>query len=631
MIRLLGRAAATAALGAFAAAATLAALYSVDPELVFEMGRPAGPLLRGFHRPERDPGGFTFAWTTNRATVLLPDLDRRSAWSVDIRARGARPDPATLPDVTVEVDGLTVLRRRMTNDFQDIAVAIPERGARTGASVSLIVSNTFAPGPRDSRKLGVQVDRIAVSPVGGVALPPRRALAGASVAGLTQGAAFGIVGFTAAAAAGAAVLMGALIAVPISLGLGPYSEFPIAAAWIAFWVAAGLVAVRAIGAEMVSRPLRQTARFVLGFSAGVLCLKLLVLFHPDLFIGDALFQAHRLQSVLRGNLFFTSTAPGEYEFPYAIALYIVAAPFSWFVRIADHVQLLRVLVAVSDAAAGALLYPIIARSTGDRLAGAIAVALYHMVPVGFDVQTTGNLTNTFGQSLFVGAAALAIAAPLGPRSPAATAWLLVMLTAAFLAHTSTFAILLVTGIATGLSFRVLGGRDLAPAGTIVLAATVTAAIVAFAAYYVQFMDVYREMFARIGGEVTRPAELSDPGGRSMAVRAASVASRAVSRFGWPIVIMATAGAWRLSAENPRSRLALGVSGWLLSCALFLVIGIVTPVDMRHLLAAFPALAILSAIAAAWSWRAGGWLKVTSAVMLAWAVGVGAREWLRTIT
>ena len=130
----------------------------------------------------------------------------------------------------------------------DEAVDETERGARTGASVALIVSNTFAPGPRDSRKLGVQVDRIAVSPVGGVALPPRRALAGASVAGLTQGAAFGIVGFTAAAAAGAAVLMGALIAVPISLGLGPYSEFPIAAAWIAFWVAAGLVAVRAIAA-----------------------------------------------------------------------------------------------------------------------------------------------------------------------------------------------------------------------------------------------------------------------------------------------------------------------------------------------------------------------------------------------
>ena len=80
------------------------------------------------------------------------------------------------------------------------------------------------------------------------------------------------------------------------------------------------------------QPLRNTARFVAAFSAGALFLKLLVLLHPDMPIGDAMFHAHRFQGVLGGNLYFTSIAPGSYSFPYPPGLYVFAAPFAGLVR-----------------------------------------------------------------------------------------------------------------------------------------------------------------------------------------------------------------------------------------------------------------------------------------------------------
>ena len=44
----------------------------------------------------------------------------------------------------------------------------------------------------------------------------------------------------------------------------------------------------------------------------------------------------------------------------------------------------------------------------------------------------------------------------------------------------------------------------------------------------------------------------------------------------------------LARARATDRLTLALTGWILSCAVFLVIGVLTPVDMRHYLAAVPA-------------------------------------------
>jgi hypothetical protein len=631
MLVTLGRAAVVAGIGALAAVAALVALYGTSPQLEFEMNRPTDGLLRGFHPAERDQAAaLTFAWTMRRATIELPDLDRRSAWTAAIRLRGGRPDPASLPDVAITVDGLTAISRKASNQFEDFTIEIPEQGSRRGATIGLEVSNTFRPGAKDGRQLGVVVDRIVISPSQRFVLPPRRTLAGAALAGLFEGAAFGFAGLTAAAAAGAALVLGVLLAIPISMGLGPYTDFAQTAARISFWVGLGIVAVtRGLEAGRAGR-LRQTARFVLGFSGAALLLKLLVLYHPGLFIGDALFQAHRFQSVLRGRYYFTSIAPGEYEFPYAIALYVASIPFSWFVRVAEHVQLLRTVTAVADTVAGGLLYLIVSKSSGDRLAGAMAVALYHLVPIGFDVQTTGNLTNVFGQSLFLVALTLVLAAPLSPVRVSTVGRLAAALAAAFMAHTSTFAILLVMALTIGTLFRIRGDTTLRLAGNSVLIAAAVALILAVAIYYGHFGEVYEEQFSRISGELAGAPVPPEQGRRTAAVRAIALPYRALSGFGLPVMLMAVVGLWRLESLGGKSRLAVGLVGWLFTCAAFLVLGVVTPVDMRSLLAAFPALAILAGLGAAWAWRTAGWPRIAAVGMLSWAIWVGASEWLRTI-
>jgi hypothetical protein len=64
----------------------------------------------------------------------------------------------------------------------------------------------------------------------------------------------------------------------------------------------------------------------------------------------------------------------------------------------------------------------------------------------------------------------------------------------------------------------------------------------------------------------------------------------------------------------------------MSCLVFFVIGILTPVDMRYYLAAIPAIAFAAAMGASIAWAAGGAQRLVAAALLAWAVVVGVRSW-----
>lgn len=185
-------------LGALAGAAALVLACAAQPVIVLDMDGEPSTLARGFYPVERAPGGLTFAWTTARAELRLPGLDRRAPWVAVVRLRGARPDPAQLPDVQLAADGVVLRTVRTTNDFQDVTIEIPARLGDRGLVLGVIPSSTFVPGPGDARALGVMVDEMRVSPAAGtVALPPRRALGSATIAAGTFGAALAAIGVTA--------------------------------------------------------------------------------------------------------------------------------------------------------------------------------------------------------------------------------------------------------------------------------------------------------------------------------------------------------------------------------------------------------------------------------------------------
>ena len=235
-------------------------------------------------------------------------------------------------------------------------------------------------------------------------MPPRSAFAGAAWAAAAMGAAIAALGVTAGSAIGAAVVIAAGVASPIARGFAPYTNFPEIASRAAIAIALALVLGTAIVRLRMGAPLRNTARFAAAFSATALLLKLLVLLHPDMPVGDALFHAHRFQEVLGGHLFFTFAAPGNYLFPGAPGLYVFSSAFASLTpRGSADIALLRIVCTIADAVGATLLYGMVVRVRGDRLAGACAVAIHHLIPLDFGVLAVGNLTNAFAQSLSVAA------------------------------------------------------------------------------------------------------------------------------------------------------------------------------------------------------------------------------------
>jgi hypothetical protein len=626
VFRALGRAIVAALLAASLGAVCTALFYAWHPALRMEFDRDPPRLVTGIYPSERDPKAtLTFAWTGPEATLRIPGLDRRVEWTLALRVRGGRPVPADNPAISIFADGLLLATQDSTAEFQNISVTIPAHPEqRRGIVIAIHSSKTFVPGPSDRRALGVMLDDLVLTP-GGAVLPPPAALGGAALASGFMGAAIAGLGVTTGSAVVGAILAGAGIAAIIARGFGPFTAFPSTAARTSLAVAAALVILALAVQQWRRAPLRNTARFAAAFSAAALLLKLLVLLHPDMPIGDALFHAHRFQAVLGGNLFFTSIAPGGYAFPYAPGFYVLAAPFARFVHgSTSHMALLRIIASSADAVAGVLLYGAIERAWKDRLAAAIAVAIYQLTPLDFDVMRAGNLTNAFAQSLAVVCFVMMSAGTLRLERRSVWVAFAVLLTAAYLSHTSTLAILFVATLAIAVLFRAAGGPVLRSPAAAILIATLAAAALAVAAYYAHFLQTYQSEFARLSRETVAAAP--DAGGRGVLTRFDSIPYYVRLYFGSPIVLLTAIGAWRMFARGAADRLTLAVAGWMLSCFIFLVVGIVTPVDMRYYLAAIPAVAVVSAIGASRGWQTGGWWRVATAVLLAGTAVVGIRNW-----
>ena len=346
MMRDLGRALAAAVLAAFGGAIALALFYGRSPALHvdFDVTPPRG-IVDGVYASELDPGtGRTFAWTGETLTIDLADIDRQVDWRLGVRVRGARAGGAPNPDLLFYVDGVLVLTHATSVDYEDVQVSIPARPAQQGLALSMRSSSTFVPGPSDKRALGVMLDELTLAP-NRIVLPPRPALTGVALASAALGAAVALLGVTPATAVGTALLLSAALAALVARGFGPYTDFADVVARTTLWTGA-VTTVLAVGvARLRGEPYRNTAKFAIAVTAAAFLLELLVLLHPDMPIGDTLFHAHRFQDVLGGRYFFTSVAPGNYQFPYAPGLYIFAIPFAGLVRrgVAD-MTVLRTIV-----------------------------------------------------------------------------------------------------------------------------------------------------------------------------------------------------------------------------------------------------------------------------------------------
>jgi hypothetical protein len=648
------RALATAALGALAGAACLMGASAWRPGVTFEMDRALPAYASGFHPPERS-GEDTFAWTSDRAEITLAGLDRRVPWTCSVRFRGARAADTPQPDVVVAIDGAGIGRWHAANEFRIADVPVPTSPASHGLTLTLTITETFVPGGADTRTLGVQVDRLSCAPASGVAVPPRAALGAVAASAALLGAGFALTGITAASAIGAAVLMAAGQAYIVTRWGAQFGPYVTTVIGLAFWIAVAMAGLSALLALLRREPLRNTAKFVVTCSAGTLYLQLLALLHPSKPVVDALFHAHRFDEVLAGNFYFTQLSTSATPFPYAIGLYLFAAP--WSLLTDHHAALLRVVVSVAEIVAGALLYLMVVRGWGNRLVGAVSVALFSLAPLTYGLVGSANLTNVFGQAVSIAAVAVIVLSAERLRAAAPFAGVVLLIAFGLMCHVSTLVLLPATLVALAALYHRFGVEPLRSSSGRILLATVAAAAVATIVYWGHFGDVYMRQFERLRAPAAASSG-ADPGvapddllpgappraaparARTtlpLPTRAVQAMAQTVGNLGWPIFLLALVGLWRLIADGGRDRLGLAIGAWGLVCLVFVAFSVVSPGSrtyqqdalefigrVEH--AALPAAVLLAARGAVWAWHAGSAPRAASVMLLLGAVVTGVRAW-----
>ena len=595
-------------------------------------------------------GQETYAWTRRDASLTLPGLDRRAEWSCSVRVRGGRADLATLPEIAVSVDGVVAARHQTSNDYEDITVVLPPR-RNAGAIVVLTSSKTAVPGSSDTRALGVMVDRWTCAPAAGSFVrPPRRILATAAIGGAVFGAAFLLIDLGWLAALAAVGLLGIAQAIPLGWEFGMFTPYADRAAWLAVCLA-GLLIVSVRAAEWVTgRPLHRAARFVAIVTFVGLYLKLLVLSHPSKPVIDAVFHAHRLQWVLEGRFYFTQPMPSGVRFPYAIGLYLFTAPWSLLTN--NYVLLLRIVVSAAEALGGVLLYLLISRVWRDRLAGAIAAALFLLVPRTFEIVGNANMTNAFAQSMALVAFSAAVLWPLQRRDWRHVTGLTLLTAMALLSHISTLTLLGAILLALAAFYWWNGGPEFRAAARSVLVSLIVAFGFSVIVYYAHFGDAYRTAARVRASSTSAGTAMSQPGGVSAAApaaaragapmpsrsRLAEAAQLSVAAVGWPIFILAVVGAVYRWREGWRDRLGLAIAALAVTYVVFVGSVVLMPVERsfqryaaefvsRVTLATYPGMVMLAAVGAAMVWRAGLAGRAVSTAFLLAAGYVGLTSWI----
>jgi len=640
-------------LGALAGTTSVAIAFFNDPVLVLDMHQDLPSAARGFYPPEHTKD-FSFAWTSSQANVSVPGLDRTSEWTCALRFRGGREATRPQPLVQVAADGVVLAMRTATNEYQDFAVTLPRR-VKDGLLLTIASTPTFVPGPADPRELGVQVQRLTCRPRDRYALPPRRLIAAAAAAAALFGAALGGLGLASWTAAAGTLLISAAQTIPLLGGFAAYSPYLATVPWVAFWIALASV----VGAALVTRwrrqPLHETARLAIAFSAGTLLLELLALLHPSKAVVDAVFHAHRLQWVLDGRYYFTQPMPDGVRFPYAIALYVVAAPWSFFTD--NYVALLKIVVSVSRALAGLLLYPMTARAWNDRNIAVVAVVLFHLVPLPFLVIGYANLTYAFGQSMASATLAALATYSFGPRAGLQTAGLFVVTSVAFLSHVGIFPLLFAIVFAVAAFYRLFGGPDFRSAANRIALAGALAAVFSVIVYYGHFPESYstlRRVRAQsdtaaasataappaqdaASGSTAAPQKPAAPA-KSRSVRVLRAAALEIDSFGWPITLLAAVGAITLWTTRARDRLTLLAAASALVYLGFVGFSATAPIEPRFVryseefisrvnFAVMPVAVVLAARGVVWTWRLNLGMRAVAAGVLTAALIGAYRVWL----
>lgn len=293
----------------------LAALAcQIKVPFVLDVGqRPDEVYLTGFHAAQQGEGQ-TYRWSTGEARLLIPGLGS-TPYHLDLVIDAARESGQAPPLLRLEVAGRPLLQEVIQPGFRSYSILLPPEALRQG-TLDLGLRSDTVTSTRDSRPLGVALERVKVRPAGSfLVLPPWPLLLWAVLTVLLAVLLARRLGWSRWPALG----MGTVVALALAASLAwarpllapgmPFLPLGFAAAWAAVVVAQGMV--RSLfargGAELDPR----AERALWSIAALFLVVRLAGSLHPALATWGLCFHWHRLGLVARGQVLFTILSGGS--------------------------------------------------------------------------------------------------------------------------------------------------------------------------------------------------------------------------------------------------------------------------------------------------------------------------------
>ncbi len=529
----------------------LAALaFQANAPFVLPVGRQPPDLvyLEGVYDVEEGEGR-TFRWTREEAVLRVPGLGR-GPYRLDLELAAPRFSPGPAPRLRLVVGPSTLLDAPVGPAGQVYSLLLPPEALPAGNLELLLRSEAFTP-TGDPRVLGVVLRQVELRPAGGPVWPAPGVLLWSGLAVLLVVLLARRLGWSRwVALAGGA---GAMLALAAGLAWGrpllvpglPYISLGLACAW-----GAVVVFERPMhrlfswgGAELGRRP----ERLLWTVAAFFLAVRLAGVLHPALETWDLCFHYHRLESVLRGQLFFTIVS-GEWrsqETLYLPSLYLLLAPVWAF--FGGRLVPLKVAEVLLDSSAAVLTAYAAHRLLGRGAAAPLAALFYLALPYSYLIFSWGIVSNAWGQGLMVAFLALLVS-PAG-RLQRRSSWLgaVLLLLLAALSHPGAVQLagLLLAALLLAALPAPLRALPRPAVGRWLLAGLLAVAL-AVALYYSYFAATMWRSLQQMG----QGANAEQPAHGGILIRGqvldAGLGLRAVEVTSWPEAVVA--GAQELAAE-----------------------------------------------------------------------------------
>lgn len=612
-----------------ASAIALLAAYQVERPIRVNLGGAhETPFVENFHTKEiADDGATHYRWTHATSFVIFKGIGGGRERAGTLRLRSGRP-PGVAQPVTLLVNGVETARFTVGADWQTVSFAV--RGAATGGHGVVVELRTPAEKlpNSDGRVVGVQINQVRLETVGGGRTIPAWGTLGVAlliVLTLYLIVARGLgVAVTDDNRRRSLAALGAAAGVAILVAL-----FAFARPYIAAYSGPLLgVLLGALGALLLPRPLiRLGARCGLAVTAGeatALCAVLALgivaklggLLYPDTIVIDLPWHVRWMRAFLQhdfGALYFPSdlsSGPKEWGIgvliPKSPLFYAMLAPFTLLPFSLGTV--LKLCVGAMEVITVLFAFAILKR-VGMGAAGVVAALLYTVTPLSYLALSYGNYPTLFAQFLTVIAFTLLLFRGDRLDRPWVFAIFTLILALSLLAYPVVAVFNMCVLVAFGL-WRWRQGADAAARRRALLipASAVAAALLAFFAYYIQYVRVTLDSVRTLGTSTAENRGYTEGGLRGAPWHIATVIAKNI-QVGNLLILLAVvvAGVVLLYRTAPRDE---GRRTWQFLLLWLLVMPVFTLADayidllLKPLFYAMFPVALFGGVAIVWLWRRG---------------------------